>query len=694
MSTRKRPRPYVESRASVTENIGITLAPEQLTAPEDADYVIGHANASLPNAQDLDSKTSGVMVNEPVGTMKVQQMTENAIVLGESDGTLKSAPLGGTNTVFTTVTSGVAPSWEPSTAPTSIPVTAAEGGTGRSTLTENAVLAGNGTGNVKQIVPFVGDVMVGLTGTPPEWFGIPATTAGHFFKLSGTPPVPGWEAVTIPSVPVTASEGGTGQTSLTSNGIILGNGTGAVNAVGPVATGSYLGSQGTGAPPNWVPGSLVSKLPVEVNEGGTGSTSIPAGSVVVGNGTSAVQNVAAVASGSFMASNGVGVPPVWAPGNLVSKLPVEVSEGGTGSTTLQVGSLVVGNGSSAVQTVSAVASGSFLGSNGVGVPPIWSPGNLVSKIPVDVAEGGTGLTSIPSGEIPVGAGTGPMTTTAQISPSQGGTGANIVAVLDGDLLIGDATSGTFLASNMVAASGTVLTSNGPFTKPTFQTVSATVTASVSTSVFTTSGSFTINANAKYVRITMIGGGGGGGNAVDSSSNRVCVGSGGAAGMFYQSIHPSSTFSGASRAVTIGAGGAATVNGGDTSIATSTSPMIVRGGKAGTTGTSGAICLVNGTYSTSGGSGPLNYTVFDNKCYGCGSSFAQGFAYGGRGGENSGWGRGGEARYCAPGDLGLDGVGGSGYGAGGGGAVSFNNATSRTGGSGTSGIVVIDQFIFS
>jgi len=60
--------------------------------------------------------------------------------------------------------------------------------------------------------------------------------------------------VTISSVatPITVAEGGTGSTSLTANNVILGNGTSAVQVVAPGTTGNVLTSNGT----NWVSQAL------------------------------------------------------------------------------------------------------------------------------------------------------------------------------------------------------------------------------------------------------------------------------------------------------------------------------------------------------------------------------------------------------------------------------------------------------
>lgn len=64
--------------------------------------------------------------------------------------------------------------------------------------------------------------------------------------------------VTISSVsgPITAAQGGTGQTSLTANNVVLGNGTGTVLFVAPGATGNVLVSNGT----TWTSNATVANL--------------------------------------------------------------------------------------------------------------------------------------------------------------------------------------------------------------------------------------------------------------------------------------------------------------------------------------------------------------------------------------------------------------------------------------------------
>lgn len=109
------------------------------------------------------------------------------------------------------------------------------------------------------------------------------------------------------------AQGGTGRTTLTSNAVLTGNGTSAVNQVATASGALYSAS--SGAAPTF------GTLPVA--QGGTGRTTIPARSVVIGNGTSAA-TYASAASGALY-STGTSVTPKF------GTLPV--AQGGTGATT-------------------------------------------------------------------------------------------------------------------------------------------------------------------------------------------------------------------------------------------------------------------------------------------------------------------------------------------------------------------------
>jgi hypothetical protein len=96
-----------------------------------------------------------------------------------------------------------------------------------------------------------------------------------------------------------------------------------------------------------------------------------------------------------------------------NKFPVSVSNGGTGQTSLTSGEILLGNGTS----------------------------GITSTATLPVSKGGTGQTSLNSGEILLGNGTDGISSTSYLSVSKGGTGAttvtdarNNLAVMTGEQL--------------------------------------------------------------------------------------------------------------------------------------------------------------------------------------------------------------------------------------------------------------------
>ena len=132
-------------------------------------------------------------------------------------------------------------------------------------------------------------------------------------------------ALAAGTLPVAA--GGTGATSLTANYALLGNGTSALQGVAPGASGNVLTSNGTtwtssaptgggvtsitfgttGLTPNTATtGAVTVAGTLAVGNGGTGSTTLTANSVILGNGTSALSSnlVAPSTAANALISNG------------------------------------------------------------------------------------------------------------------------------------------------------------------------------------------------------------------------------------------------------------------------------------------------------------------------------------------------------------------------------------------------------
>jgi hypothetical protein len=137
----------------------------------------------------------------------------------------------------------------------STPITAAQGGTGATSLTAENVVLGNGTNAVKFVAPGTNGNVLSSNGT--SWVSqAPAAATGNVtignttINIGGTATTVGNLTLTNAtlsslSTPVTVAQGGTGATSLTANNVILGNGTNAVQFVAPGTNGNVLSSNGT-----------------------------------------------------------------------------------------------------------------------------------------------------------------------------------------------------------------------------------------------------------------------------------------------------------------------------------------------------------------------------------------------------------------------------------------------------------------
>lgn len=264
-----------------------------------------------------------------------------------------------------------------------------------------------------------------------------------------------------------------------------------------------------------------------------------------------------------------------------------------------------------------------------------------------------------------------------VGGSNGQIQYNNAGALGGFTVSGDAAS---LATTGVLTLASTAVSAGTYVNPTVtvdakgritnaSSGSATAVATVKKQIFTASGTYTPSAGMLYCIVEVLGAGGGGGRYGVSSSD---VGAGGAAGGYGKSWLSAATV-GASKTVTIGAGGAgANTNGGTgtTGGTSSFGALISCTGGAGGIGTGGV--KVGATGGTSS-SADLNITGF-------GSSPTYVTTVAGPGADSP-YGVGGASRVTAG-----AGNNASGYGAGGGGGHGTND-----GGNGTDGIVIITEF---
>lgn len=240
-------------------------------------------------------------------------------------------------------------------------------------------------------------------------------------------------------------------TSLTVAGDVTVSGTLTANLNASTVTSGVLAVTygGTGASTN--ASARVNLLPsytgnagkiLALNAGGTDTEWVSAG----GSGTVTSVNASGGTTGMSFSGG-----PVTSAGTLTLAGTLVVANGGTGATTLTSGAVIVGNGTSAVSSVSPGTTGNVLTSNG----SAW----------VSQAGGGGGVTTITFGSTgltPATATNGAVTVSGTLALTNGGTGATSASAartaLDVPSNSGTGATGTW-AINVSGSAASVATTN-------------------------------------------------------------------------------------------------------------------------------------------------------------------------------------------------------------------------------------------
>lgn len=143
-----------------------------------------------------------------------------------------------------------------------------------------------------------------------------------------------WSATTI-----AANKGGTGQTSYAIGDLLYADTASSLGKLADVATGNVLISGGVGAAPSWGKVGLTTHITgtLAVGNGGTGATTLTSNGVLLGNGTSAVSATTAGTADQVLRIPGAGGAPAFGAIDLTKAAAVTgalpVANGGTGATT-------------------------------------------------------------------------------------------------------------------------------------------------------------------------------------------------------------------------------------------------------------------------------------------------------------------------------------------------------------------------
>jgi hypothetical protein len=241
-----------------------------------------------------------------------------------------------------------------------------------------------------------------------------------------------------------AGNGGTGLSSYTVGDILYASGTTALSSLADVATGNALISGGVSVAPSWGKIGLTTHVSgtLPVANGGSGATTLTG--YLKGNGTSAFTASATIPAGDITGAaltkaddtnvtltlGGSPSTALLAATSITAGWTgqLAVSRGGTGNSTLTANGILLGNGVSPLTATAVGTTGQVLVGN-TGAAPSWS---TLSGIGVtSFSAGTTGLT-------PSSATTGVVTLAGTLNVANGGTGATTLS--SGYLLKGNGTS--------------------------------------------------------------------------------------------------------------------------------------------------------------------------------------------------------------------------------------------------------------
>ena len=383
------------------------------------------------------------------GAMSVSSQAVGDILYASSTTQLGRVGIGSANKVLTST--GSAPQWVTQIANAALPTNIDVGGTldvtGAATL--DSTLAVSST--AADAIDVAGGITAGtgnvaLVGTDGKINGPLSSTI--IDDLSGAN-LTTLNASNISSGTLAVARGGTGASTLTDGGILLGSGTSAITATAVLGDGEILIGDGSGDPTTLdvgaaggitILGTIATGVwegtDIGVAHGGTGASTLTDGGVLLGSGTGAVTAMAVLADGEMIVGDGSGDPVAESGATLRTSIGV-----GTGDSP-QLTAVELGH---ATDTTLARASAG----------DVNIEGNIVYRAggtDVPVADGGTGASTLTDGGVLLGSGTAAVTAMAVLA--------------DGEMIVGDgstdpvAESGATLRTSIGVGTGDTLTLTG------------------------------------------------------------------------------------------------------------------------------------------------------------------------------------------------------------------------------------------
>lgn len=267
------------------------------------------------------------------------------------------------------------------------------GGTGATSLTDGGVLLGSGTGAVTAMAVLADGEMIVGDGTTdpvpesgadlrasigvgssdsPEFTGVNvghATDTTVTRASAGNLNVEGNLIYRAGGTDVPVADGGTGVSTLTDGGVLLGNGTGDIQAMAVLADGEMIVGDGTTDP---------------VAESGADLRT----SIGVGTGDSPQFTAVELGHASDTTIARASAGNVTIEGNEIYRAggtDVPVADGGTGRSTLTDGGILIGKGTAAINQMAVLADGEMIVGDGTTDPVAEAGSTLRASIGCDAA---------------------------------------------------------------------------------------------------------------------------------------------------------------------------------------------------------------------------------------------------------------------------------------------------------------------